>query len=263
MNEYEPSIFPQQYMGKLLRAVVEFDMIKDCDNILVGVSGGKDSLFLLAGLKALQKRIKRRFNFAALTIDPLFTNDFPVQEITEYCKNLGILHWAFAVDINAVIKAQGDKHACFSCSFFRRGAINRFAAENGFNKIAYAHHHDDAVETFLMSLIYSGQLTTFAPVTYLSRTNLTVIRPLVYFRERDIIKAGKIMHLRPLKSPCPRDGNTKRQRMKDLIAALSIENKEFYPHIAAAMREDAVGELWARKKTRNEMRDIYFDYMHE
>ncbi len=261
MNESEPIVFPQQYMGKLLRAVVEFDMIQDGDNILVGVSGGKDSLFLLTAMREIKQRIRRRFSFAALTIDPMFTDDFPVERIGEYCRRLGVPFSTFAVDIDAVIKAHGDKHACFTCAFFRRGAINRFAVENKFNKIAYAHHHDDAAETFLMSLIYSGQITTFAPVTYLSRTNLTVIRPLIYFRERDIVKAVKAMRLTPLQSPCPRDGYTKRQRIKELIAELSAENKEFYPHIAAAMREDALGELWPAKKNRREMRDIYFEYM--
>ena len=256
-------VFPQKYLGKLLRATVEFDMIQDGDKILVGVSGGKDSMFLLCALSVLKSRIKRDFSLAALTIDPMFTADFAVGSVAELCRRLGIPFHTFKVDIAGAIKAHNDKHACFTCAYFRRGAINRYAKEIGCNKIAYAHHHDDATETFLMSLIYSGQLTTFAPVTYLSRSELTVIRPLVYFREREIVKAVREIGITPVKSPCPRDGQTRRQRVKELIAELSRESKEFYPHLAAAMRQDAVGELWAPKKNRREMREIYYDYMHE
>ena len=252
---------PQHYLAKLLRAVVEFDMIQDDDRILVGVSGGKDSLFLLVLLNALKARIKRRFSLAALTIDPMFTNDFNIDKVADLCRTLEVPYDSFKVDIEGAIKAHDDKHACFTCAYFRRGAINRYAKEHGFNKIAYAHHHDDATETFLMSLIYSGQLTTFAPVTYLSRTSLTVIRPLVYFREHEIVKAAKNLGLQTVKSPCPRDGHTMRQRVKELIADLSRENREFYPHLAAAIRQDSLGELWAPKKSRNEMREVYYDYM--
>ena len=248
-------------MGKLMRAVVEFDMIAENDRILAGVSGGKDSMVMLSALIALKKRIKRRFSLAALTIDPMFTDDFPVHLIGEYCRSLDVPFSSFKVDINSAINGNDAKHACFTCAYFRRGAINRFAKENGFNKIAYAHHHDDAAETFLMSLIYSGQLTTFSPVTYLSRTGLTVIRPLVYFREKEIVKIVKSLGIEPLKSPCPRDGFTKRRRVKEIIAELTKENREFYPHLAAAMREDALGELWPAKKTRDDMRELYFEIM--
>lgn len=251
---------PQQYFSKIMRAVVEFDMIADGDKILVGVSGGKDSIFLLYALALLKKRIKKKFSLAALTIDPMFTDDFDVAPIADFCRSLDVPFDSFAVDIAGTIKASG-KNPCFTCAFFRRGAINRYAKERGMNKIAYAHHNDDAVETFFMSLLYSGQLTTFTPVTHLSRTGLTVIRPLVYFREREIKKCAKYHGFTPLNSPCPRDGNTARQKVKDLIKNLSAENERLYPHLFAAMHENALGELWPAAKTKADMRKIYFDYI--
>ena len=135
--------------------------------------------------------------------------------------------------------------------------------EHGVNKIAYAHHHDDAVETFLMSLLYSGQLHTFTPVTYLDRTKLTVIRPLVYFREAELIDAINIHGFDPVKSPCPHDGHTVRQEVKELLARLEPEIPDLYDHLGAAMRKGALGELWPAAKSRDEMRQTYFAYKNK
>ena len=147
-------------------------------------------------------------------------------------------------------------------AFFRRGAVNRYAVEQGCNKVAYAHHHDDAVETFFMSLLYSGQLHTFTPKTYLDKTDLTVIRPLVYFREQEIREAIQYHGFAPVPSPCPHDGHTVRQKVKELIRDMSTDNPQLYPHLAAAMREDALGELWPPVKTRKEMKKQYYEYMY-
>ncbi|MBR2214163.1 MAG: tRNA 2-thiocytidine biosynthesis protein TtcA [Selenomonadaceae bacterium] len=252
---------PQSYFSKLMRAVVEFRMIENEDKILVGLSGGKDSLFLLYAMAVLKARLRKKFSFGAITIDPMFTADFPMETLAGYCASLNIPFADRQVDIAGAIRAQGDKKACFTCAYFRRGAINRYATENGFNKIAYAHHHDDAVETFFMSLMYSGQLTTFTPVTYLDRTNLTVIRPLVYFREEETRAAVAFHGFTPVASPCPRDGQTFRARTKEIIRALGEDNPKLYAHLSAAMREGALGELWPRSKTRDEMRETYYAYM--
>jgi tRNA(Ile)-lysidine synthase TilS/MesJ len=167
------------------------------------------------------------------------------------------------VDIAGTIATTPDKNPCYTCAFFRRGAVNRYAMEHDVNKIAYAHHHDDAVETFLMSLLYSGQLHTFTPVTYLDRTKLTVIRPLVYFREAELIDAINIHGFDPVKSPCPHDGHTVRQDVKELIARLEPEIPDLYDHLGAAMRKGALGELWPAAKTRAEMRQTYFAYKNK
>lgn len=246
-----------------MRAIVEFEMIDDGDHILIGVSGGKDSIFLVYAFAILQQRLKKEFKVSALTVNPQFENStFDTDAIRAFCQSLSIPYDVIDVDIAGAIAAQKDKSPCFTCAFFRRGAINHYAVEHGMNKIAYAHHHDDAVETFLMSLFYSGQLTTFTPKTYLDRTDLTVIRPLVYFREQELIDAIAYHGFPPLPSPCPYDGETIRQTVKELIVTLSKDNPALYHHLASGMRQGALGELWPRVKTRDEMKETYFRYMN-
>lgn len=253
---------PKPYFSKLMRAVVEFNMIEGGDKILIGLSGGKDSLFLLYALAYLKEKLHNKFSLYALNINPMFSENFSASVMEHYCQSLNIPFKSHSVDISGAIEAQNGKTPCFTCSYFRRGAINRVAKETGCNKIAYAHHNDDAVETFFMNLIYSGQIGTFSPVTYLSRMDITVIRPLIYFREYEIADAEKIHNFSPIKNPCPFDGNTKRQRTKDIIAKLSEETKDFYPHIASAMRASALNELWPRAKSKEEMKETYFKYIN-
>ena len=172
---------PQIIFSKIFRAVVEFELIDDGDKILIGVSGGKDSLLLTYALACLKRRTKKNFTLAALTIDPQFTDDFAakISRVKKFCNDLDIEHEVHRVNIAELIREQSNKSPCYTCAYFRRAAVNRRAVEIGANKVAYAHHLDDAVETFFMSLLSSGQLTTFQPKTYLDRTNITVIRPLM------------------------------------------------------------------------------------
>lgn len=251
---------PQQYFSKLMRAVVEFNLIEDNDNILIGLSGGKDSLFLTYALAILRIRLKKHFLLKAVTIDPMFTENFAVDTIKKFCKDLSIEYSVHQVDINKAIKA-GGKNPCFTCAYFRRGAINRLALEKGCNKVAYAHHNDDAVETLFMNLIYSGQIKTFSPSTYLDKTKLTVIRPLIYFREKETIAAVKYHGIAPVVSPCPIDGTTMRQDTKELISKLTKKYPFFYEHLAAAMRKNAVGDLWPSALNRKEMKCQYDKFM--
>ncbi len=252
---------PQSYFSKLMRAVVEFDLIGNGDHILIGISGGKDSIFLAYAMAILRERLKKDFRLSALTIDPMFSDDFDVSPVTEFCRSLDIPHAVHQVDIAETIRSQNGRNACFTCSYFRRGAVNRYAGEHGIKKIAYAHHLDDAVETFFMSLLYSGQLTTFTPKTYLDRMDLTVIRPLVYFREDEIADSVRFHGCPAIPSSCPVDGTTYRQTVKDLIASLGKDNPQLFSHLAAAMRQSSLGELWPAAKSRDEMRDTYFKYM--
>ena len=253
---------PQQFFSKLMRAVVEFQMIADGDRILIGVSGGKDSIFLAYALAILRERLKKDFTLGALTINPMFPDvPFDTERIRAFLEGLAIPYDVVDVDIAGTIAAQQGKSPCYTCAFFRRGAMNRYAKEHDYNKIAYAHHQDDAVETFLMSLFWSGQLTTFTPVTYLDRTGLTVIRPLIYFRESETREAVKYHGFAPVKSPCPHDGHTTRQDAKELIQKLSPLVPDLYDHLAAAMRKGALGDLWPKALTRKEMRETYFRYM--
>jgi exsB family protein len=251
---------PQLYFSKLMRAVIEFQLIDDGDRILIGISGGKDSIFLAYALAILRKRMKKDFSLCALTIDPQFTKDFPVERIASFCEDLSIPFESISVDIAGAIENTPEKSPCFTCAFFRRGSINRYAREHGCNKVAYAHHNDDAVETLLMGLLYSGQIHTFTPKTYLDRSDITVIRPLVYFREAEIREAIVMHGFDPIPSPCPLDGTTIRQDVKKMISQWEKKNSQIYHHLAAAMRENAVGELWPREQTREEMLETYRSY---
>lgn len=251
---------PQLYFSKLMRAVIEFQLIEDGDHILIGISGGKDSIFLAYALAVLQKRMKKNFSLCALTIDPQFTSDFPVERIASFCKELSIPFETISVDIASTIESTPEKNPCFTCAFFRRGAINRYAREHDCNKVAYAHHNDDAVETLLMGILYSGQIHTFTPKTYLDRSGITVIRPLVYFREAEISDAIAVHGFNPIPSPCPLDGTTMRQEVKELISSWEKKDPQIYHHLAASMRENAVGELWPRVQTRDEMLETYRAY---
>lgn len=257
---------PQMYFSKIMRAIVEFELIARGDNILIGLSGGKDSLLLTYALAMMRERTKGKFTLQALTIDPMFTDSFDTESLSRFCASLEIPYEVHKVDIAEVIRSEPKNAPCFTCAFFRRGAINRYANENGCNKVAYAHHNDDAVETLLLNLLYSGQIGTFQPKTYLDRSNLTVIRPLIYLREKEIIEAIPYHGMTPVKSPCPIDGNTKRETVKRLVAELTDKNPLIYDHLAAAMRKSGESEicrLWPAAKSRQEMRESYDRFMKE
>lgn len=247
---------PQKYYSRLWRAITEFDLLAAGDRILVGLSGGKDSVFLVYALAAVRDCSPRPFELAAVTLDPQFTTDFDPAPLAAFCAGLGVSHHALKADIAGIIAKGGGKDPCFVCSYFRRAVINNFAVANGFNKIAYAHHHDDAVETFVMGLLYTGQLKTFLPRTHLDRTGLTVIRPLVYFREKELRASVRLHGFTPLPSPCPLDGKTKRQEIKELIRGWEKTHKHAFKHLAAAMRESPASELWPAAPSRAELQSL-------
>ncbi len=243
---------PAEDLGKLWRAIIEFDMIQPGDRIMVGLSGGKDSMLLTAMLAEIKKFSPIPFDLACYTVNGMFSPDFPKEELEAFCAQYGVQHYSDDLDI---LKAHAQKGGspCFTCAFFRRGATNRRAKELGFNKVALAHHNDDAVETFFMNVMTSGQLKTFLPVTYLSRSDITVLRPLLYYREQEIIDIGKKIGLKPIKNPCPYDGHTMRQDVKEHIVELNEKYPEVYEHLAAAMRQTDKQELWPAKPGDKEM----------
>lgn len=245
---------PQPYSSRLWRAIIEFDMIAAGDRILVGLSGGKDSAFLTYALSCLRHVCPRPFELAAVNLDPGFTADFDTAPLADFCRSLDVPFHTIQADIAGAIAANDGKDPCYTCSVIRRGAINTFAADHGFNKVAYAHHHDDAVETFLMSILCSGQLTTFLPVTHLERSGITVIRPLIYFRENELISAQPCHGLQPLPSPCPHNGRTRRQDIKELLYSLQSLDKNVYSHLAAAMRQGH-SVLWPAAPDRTVLRE--------
>ena len=228
---------PKEYLSRIIRAVVEFQLIEDNDKILIGLSGGKDSLFMAYALTELKNTLKKNFTLGAITINPMFTKDFSCEAMQKFCDKLNMPYHIHEVNIAETI-----------------------ANQHGYNKIAYAHNHDDAVETFFMNLFYSGQLKTFMPSTYLSRSDVTVIRPLLYFREEEIRNALSLHGQEPCAPPCPFNGNTMRQKAKNLIEELSKENPLLYEHLSAAMRTTAIGDLWPPIKNRKEMKPYYYQF---
>ena len=247
--------FPRDYARKVWRAVIEFELLEDGDRVMVGFSGGKDSSFLLYALKMLQERSPFRFELGAVHVDLGFEKPSDVPLLEGFCRQLDVPLIVEKTQIADIALHRRRENPCSSCAYFRRAVVNQTAAAQGYNKVAYAHHHDDAVETFLMSQLYSGRIQTFLPKSYLNKTNVTVIRPLVYLREAEIKEFIETLSYVPMPSPCPVQGKTHRHKVKDLIGSLTMENPFVYTNLAAAMREDAVGEFWPPAANREKMRE--------
>ncbi|MCI9188621.1 MAG: tRNA 2-thiocytidine(32) synthetase TtcA [Lachnospiraceae bacterium] len=214
----------QQVLSYVRKAVDDHKMIEDGDKIAIGISGGKDSLTLLYALHALKRFYPEKFEIHAVTVDLGFRN-LNLDKIKELCRELEVEYTVVETDIAKIIfEDRREENPCSLCAKMRKGALNQAIKAVGCNKVAYAHHKDDVVETMLMSLIFEGRFHTFAPVTYLDRTELTVIRPLMYMKEADVIGFVNKNQVPVVKSPCPADGHTKREYVKDLLRRLNLEN---------------------------------------
>ncbi|MBQ0051883.1 MAG: tRNA 2-thiocytidine(32) synthetase TtcA [Treponema sp.] len=206
------------------QCIQQFDLIQDGDRILLGISGGKDSLALLYAMAGLRKFYPKKFEVVALTADLGF-GDFDLTDIEALCRKLDVEYHVLKTDIALILKEKIKKGSyCAMCAKLRKGAINNFAREHGCNKIAYAHHQDDMIETMMLSLLYEGQFFSFAPKTFYKDTGITVIRPLVNIPENDMIGFRNKYSLPCVKNPCPHDGITRRQYVKKLIAQITKEN---------------------------------------
>ena len=214
----------QKLMGLVRRCVDDYNMISAGDRIAVGVSGGKDSLTLLYALHGLKRFYPKKFDIHAVTVDLGF-NNLNLDEIKALCEKLEVPYTIVKTDIAKIIfEDRKESNPCSLCAKMRKGALNDAIKEAGCNKVAYAHHKDDVVETMLMSLIFEGRFHTFSPVTYLDRMDLTVIRPLMYMNEADVIGFVNKYEVPVVKSPCPADGYTKREYVKNLLRNLNLEN---------------------------------------
>ncbi len=213
----------QQVLSLTRKAVDDYHMISTGDKIAIGISGGKDSLTLLYALHGLQRFYPVPFKICAVTVDLGFEN-LNLDKIKELCASLNIDYHIVKTDIGKIIfDDRKETNPCSLCAKMRKGALNDAMKKTGCNKVAYAHHKDDVVETMMMSLIYEGRFHTFRPVTYLDRTNITVIRPLIYMSEADIIGFVNKQALPVVKSPCPADGHTKREYIKNLLRSINLE----------------------------------------
>lgn len=215
-------------MNKILsltrRCVEDYDMIQAGDRVAVGMSGGKDSLTLLAALAKLREFYPVPFTVEAFTLDMGHADGIPAadfSQVAELCQQLDVPYTILKSEVQHIIfDLRKEKNPCSMCAKMRRGALHNAMQERGIKKIALGHHYDDAIETFFMSLIFEGRLSCFQPVTYLSRTDITQIRPLLYCGENLVRHTAQRLQLPVVHNPCPADGYTKRQEIKDLIYEL-------------------------------------------
>ncbi len=232
----------QKLAGLMRRAIEKYDMIQPGDRIAVGVSGGKDSLALLVGLVQLKDYIGIPYGVVAITLDPCFggvqTDYTPVAQL---CEKLGVEYVLKRTEIGQIIfDVRNESNPCSLCARMRRGCLHDAAKENNCNKIALGHHYDDAIETFIMNLFQEGRIGCFQPVTYLSRKDLTMIRPMVMAEESLISAAAHHENLPVVKSKCPVDGSTNRERTKEWIRMMDKESKGFKKRLYGAMERGHV-----------------------
>ena len=221
----------QQLLSHTRKAVDEYQMIQEGDHIAVGISGGKDSLTLLYALHGLKRFYPNRFELSAITVD-LGYEQCDFTPIKELCREMEIPYHIVKTDIAQILfEERKEKNPCSLCAKMRKGALNQAVKEIGCNKIAYAHHKDDIIETMILSLFFEGRFYSFSPKTYLDRMDLTVIRPIMFVDEADVIGFKNKYNLPVVKSACPVDGYTKRQYAKDLLADLNRQ----YPGIKQRM----------------------------
>lgn len=222
------------------KAVEEYDMISNGDRIAVGISGGKDSLTLLCALSKLKRVLGLDYTIVGITIDMgLSGADF--SEIAELCKELEVEYHVIKTEIYEIIfNVRKEKSPCSLCAKMRRGALHDASKELGCNKIALGHHYDDVIETFMLNLFFEGRIGCFRPVTYLSRKDITMIRPLIYTHEKDIRSFAKIENLPVTEIKCPADGNTERAKMKEYLALFDIKHRGLYYRIMGAIQRGEV-----------------------
>lgn len=208
----------QQLLSPLRRAIDEYKMIKAGDRVAVGVSGGKDSVTLLTLLAALKRFYPAPFSLCAVFIDMgLGYDEDTVAALKKYSEDLGVPFIREKTDIGKILfEIRKEENPCSLCSKLRRGALNTIAAKEGCNKLALGHHADDLAETFFLSAFFEGRLSTFEPITFLDRSKMTVIRPMIFIEERDIAAYAKDLPV--VFNPCPADKHTKRQLVKEIIA---------------------------------------------
>lgn len=214
----------QQLLSFTRKAVDEYQMIQEGDHIAVGISGGKDSLTLLYVLHGLKRFYPNKFELSAITVD-LGYEEFDLSPVHELCQELGVPYKVVKTDIAHILfEERKESNPCSLCAKMRKGALNDAVKEMGCNKVAYAHHKDDIIETMLLSLIFEGRFHSFSPKTYLDRMDLTVIRPIMFVDEADVIGFKNKYNLPVVKSKCPVDGYTKRQYVKELVKQLNTEH---------------------------------------
>lgn len=228
-------LYIKRILGQVRKAVQDFDMIREGDRLAVGVSGGKDSLTLLLALRKLMDFYPKRFELEAVTVN-MGLGDFDLSPVRKLCGEIGVNYTVEDTLIGRIVfEVRKEKNPCSLCANLRRGALNNAAKKLNCNKVALAHNRDDVIETLLMSAFYEGRIHTFSPVTYLARTQLHVIRPLIYVEEKQIKAAVKKQNLQIVHNPCKANGSTKRQYFKQLLLDMSKDNREVKSNLFGAI----------------------------
>ena len=230
----------KRVLSHVRRAVDDYSMINEGDKIAVGVSAGKDSLTLLCALAKLRRFYPKKFELIAITVDMGFdgTDFSPIKAL---CDELDVEYHIIETQISKVIfDVRKEKNPCSLCAKMRRGALYSGARNLGCTSVALGHHFDDVVETFMLNLFYEGRIGCFQPVTYLTQTEITLIRPMIYMPEKDVRYFAGKNTLPVVKSTCPADGNTEREEMKQLLRSLEKENKGLRYKIFGAIQRGEV-----------------------
>ena len=233
------------------KAIGDYCMIEEGDHILVALSGGKDSIALLYILCLLRKAAPIKFNLSAATVDLGWGNN-GFSEIGFFCDKLEVPYHIYRANLGDLLfEKQEGKNPCALCSHLRRGILCRLCKNSGCNKLALAHHADDAVETLFLNLFFNGQIGSFLPVTYLERQEITVVRPLIYAREREISQAVSALRLPIVNTACPAANQTRRQ-VKQFLAYLETHIPGVFPNLLHALHSSETVKLWPPKTERKD-----------
>lgn len=230
----------QKILGYMRKAIEDYNMIDEGDKISVCLSGGKDSTTMLMGFKALQRFYPKKFDIIAVTVDPGF-EFFNTKLLEDVCKKLDVPFFCEESHIKEIVfDIRDEKNPCSLCANLRRGIINSVAIREGCNKIALGHNEDDVLETFLLNLFYTGSISTFAPVSYMDRSKMTLIRPLIYAPEKDIRKFVKKNDIEIMPKACPMDGVSKREDMKEMIKNMQVDIPHIRTNLYGAIRRSNI-----------------------
>lgn len=242
----------QHMLGTVRRAVADYNMISDGDKIAVGLSGGKDSTLLLYALYRLREFLGKSFELCAVTVG-MGLSGMDFSPIADMCQSLGVPYYTAKTEIAEIVfNERHEKNPCSLCAKLRRGALNGEAKAHGCNKIALGHHNDDVVDTFMLNLVHGGRIGTFEPITYLSRQDITMIRPLIYAREYEVERLVGSLGLPVVKSTCPADKNTEREKMKELLADIDRRYRGIGKRIFGAIERSGIDGWYEPPRGRRE-----------
>ena len=230
----------QRILSYIRKAIDDYNMIEDGDKIAVGLSGGKDSIALLMGMKNLQRFYNKKFEIIAISINPgfeFFNSDF----LKNFCNELGVTYIEEKSHIKEIVfDIRQEKNPCSLCANLRRGILNSIAIREGCNKIALGHNEDDVLETFFLNLLYGGSINTFAPKSYMDRSQMTLIRPLIYAPEKSIKTFIKKNNIKVMPKCCPMDGVSKREDIKNLIHNLQKDIPTLKANLYGAIKRSKI-----------------------